>query len=223
MFDRFKSLVQKSGNVADRATSVADWAKSAGLTYHDRGAGQFGIEGRHGKHPWVLELGPTSRDFIHGDQLRGRISVEADPSVTVVVMNRALKDALDERVYALYTDSVQTVVSPDMTDEMRWVTIFEEFGWDSLPLEFWQRYSVIADRRAHAPMLVNEDLADVLMNWPDQRPDQATPFTLNFSRSKIYLRMEYRPADLATVQYAATVLLTAGEVAAAGFPPPPPA
>ena len=222
MFDRFKSLIQKSGAADGGSMSVVDWAKSAGLTYADRGSGHFGIEGRHGQHPWVLELGPSSRDFIQGEQLRGRISVEADPSVTVVVMNRTLKDALDERVYALYTDSVQTVVSPDMTDEMRWVTIFEEFGWDGLPSEFWLRYSVIADRRAHAPMLVNGNMAEVLMNWPEQEPGRATPFTLNFSRSRIYLRMEHRPADLATVQYAATVLLTAGEVAAAAFPPPQP-
>jgi hypothetical protein len=221
MFDRIKNLLGKPMQDAGaKGGSVGEWAHSVGLSHVDRGAGRFGIEGKWNKHAWALELGPSTRDFIAGEQLRGKIGLDVDPNVTVIVMSRPLKEALDQRVFKLYTDSVQTMASPEMQDEMRWVTIFDEFGWEGLPLAFWHRYSVMADKRANAALLVNEQLCEVLMNWPEQEAGQSTPFTLNFSRGKIYLRMEYRPAELTTVQHAAAVLLTACEVATAGFPLP---
>ena len=225
MFDRIKTLIGKNGSSpvgASAALPIPDWAHSAGLSCTERGDGDLLIEGAYGRHTWALELGPSTRDFIEGRQLRGKVNLAADPNVSVIVMNRSLKETLDDRVFKLYTDSVQTVASPEMQDEMRWVTIFEEFGWDSLPKEFWQRYSVMADKRVNATILVNELLCEVLMNGPEQDAAQTPPFTLNFSRSKLYLRMGYQPAELSTVQHAAAVMLTACEAASAGFPIPPP-
>ncbi len=221
MFDRIKAILNKPELAAAGATgSIPDWARSAGLKCVAKGAGSYLIDGSFAGQPWAIEIGPSTRDFIVGQQLRGKVGLTADPNVSVIVMSRDLKESLDERVFKLYTDSVQTVVSPEMQDEMRWVTIFEEFGWDGLPPEFWQRYSVMADRRPHASVLVNEQLCEVLMNWPEQDAGKATPFTLQFSRSKLYLRMGFQPADVSTVQHAAVVLLSACEVAAAGFPVP---
>lgn len=224
MFDRIKTLLKKTeSSPADGAAAltIPAWARSAGLTCTDRGNGDLVLEGTYGGRSWGLELGPSTRDFIEGRQLRGKINLNADPNVSVIVMNRALKESLDDRVYKLYTDSVQTMASPEMQDEMRWVTIFEEFGWTSLPQEFWQSYSAMADNRLNATRLVNELLCEVLMNGPEQEQARNLPFTLSFSRSKLYLRMAYQPANLSTVQHAAAVMLTACEVASSAFPVPP--
>ena len=224
MFDRIKNLMGKSGSGASGDNmSIGQWAKSAGLKHVDRGDGNHLIEGSFSGQSWALELGPSTRDFIVGQQVRGKVGLVADPNVSVIVMNRDLKESLDDRVFKLYTNSVQTMASPEMQDEMRWVTIFEEFGWDALPAEFWRAYSVMADKRSTAAILLNEHLCEVLMNGPQPDGGRSTPFTLHLSRSKLYLRMAFDPAELSTVQHAAAVLLTASEVAAAGYPPSPPA
>jgi hypothetical protein len=40
---------------------------------------------------------------------------------------------------------------PNLAEEMRWLAMFDEMGWDSLPDAFWARYSVLSDRRETAP------------------------------------------------------------------------
>ncbi len=227
MFDRIKAILNqpvlgtgpKGGR--DAAASIPAWAKASGFKYEVRGGDGYILQGEYDKRPWALEMGPSTRDFIIGRQLRGNIGLDVNPKVAVVVMSRALKDSLDELVFKLYTDSVQTMASADMPDEMRWVTVFDEFGWEGPPLALWQRYSVMADRRANATALLDEQLSQALMAWTDQESALAVPFTLNLFRSKMHIRMGYQPPTLATVQFALGVLLTACETAELEFPPDP--
>ena len=209
----------KGGRYA--ATSIPAWAKASGFKFEARGADGFILQGDFDNHAWALEMGPSTRDFIMGRQLRGSISLVADPKVAVVIMSRALKGSLDDLVFKLYTDSVQTMASADMPDEMRWVTVFDEFGWAGPPLELWQRYSVMADKRANAAALLDEQLSQALMARNEGQEGQNTPFTLNLFRSKIQLRMGYQPPSLETVQFALGVLMTACETAELEFPVAP--
>ena len=68
----------------------------------------------------------------------------------VLVMNRPLKEALEKKAYQMFTDQLQTSVDPSLPEEMRWLAMFDEVGWDGLPSEFWTRYAVLTDRREHA-------------------------------------------------------------------------
>lgn len=223
MFDRIKSILNQpilgtGPKDRDAATLIPAWAKSSGFRFEARGGDGFILQGEFDKRSWALEVGPSTRDFISGRQLRASLKVASDPKIAVVVMNRGLKDALDELVFKLYTDSVQTMASAEMPDEMRWVTVFDEFGWEGPPLEFWERYSVMAGKRAHATALLDEQLCEALMAWTDQEPGQAAPFTMNMFRGKIQLRMGYQPPTLTTVQFALGALLTASETAELEFP-----
>lgn len=225
MFDRIKTFLNQpvlgTGPKVDRESteSIPAWAKTSGFKFEAKGADGFVLKGEYEGHPWTIEVGPSTRDFVIGRQLSGSMAIHANPKVAVVVMSRALKDSLDELVFKLYTDSVQTMASTDMPDEMRWVTVFDEFGWQGPPLELWRRYSVMADKRKNAMALVDEQLSRALMVRIEPAEGRAAPFTLNMFRGQLLLCTGYQPASLETVQFALGVLLTACESAELELPP----
>jgi hypothetical protein len=117
----------------------------------------------------------------------------------------------------LYTDSLQTTADPNLPEEMRWLAMYDEVGWESLPLAFWDRYSVLTDEREHAIGWIDPVLAELMMKWPEPGPSAEVPFMLMLLRGKAYLRMEYTPADMATLQHAATIFTMCCESAMNGL------
>ncbi|MDW5441637.1 hypothetical protein [Polaromonas sp. SM01] len=132
-------------------------------------------------------------------------------------MNRPLKESLEKRADAVYTDRVQTTADPRLPEEMRWLAMYPEVGWGSLAPEFWERYAVLADQRDHATAWLDRNLAELLLQWPVPGPDAQTPFFLMLLRGKAYLRMQYSPADMATLQHAAIIYTSACDAALAGL------
>jgi hypothetical protein len=132
-------------------------------------------------------------------------------------MNRPLKESLEKRAYAIYTDSLRTTADPSLPEEMRWLAMYDEVGWSSLLPEFWQRYTVLADQREHALAWIDNHLATLLLSWPEPGPDAQAPFILMLLRGKAYLRMQYTPADIATLQHAAVTYTSACAAALAGL------
>jgi hypothetical protein len=62
---------------------------------------------------------------------------------------------------------------------------------------------------AHSDPAVNwldEDLAKTWMSWPSEATTAQTPMSFAVMRGKAYLRMEARPVDAQTLQYAVAVL-----------------
>lgn len=225
MFERFKKAFSKDRD-ADPAASqshsqmpqsqVSEWAGTQGFTFSGQG-NAFALDGKVGNKTWRMERGRPSRNFIRGEELRGRCELGVDEDISVLVMNRPLKQALEKKAYALYTDSLQTTADPNLPEEMRWLAMYEEVGWDSLPLPFWDRYSILTDQREHALGWIDPVLAELLMNWPEPGPSAEVPFMLMLLRGKAYLRMEYTPADMPTLQHAATIFTTACESAMGGL------
>jgi hypothetical protein len=100
---------------------------------------------------------------------------------------------------------------------MRWLAIYDEVGWDTLPREFWDRYGVLTDRRETAMAWIDPALARLLLEWPKPAPSPEVPFLVLLLRGKAYLRMEYTPADLGTLQHAALIFTSACESAMRGL------
>jgi hypothetical protein len=222
MFERFKKAVPKSNAPVGHSAedeSVSEWAVTKGFAFsgvagdaggRDKGSG-FALNGHVGNKPWRLECGKSSRDFIHGDELRARAELQLNDEVSVLVMNRPLKEALEKRAYAMYTDTLQTTVDPSLPEEMRWLAMYPETRWDSLAPEFWNRYSILAENRDQAMAWIDHQLADLLMNWPESAPNDQVPFILMILRGKVYLRMQYTPADMPTLEHAAQIFTHACE------------
>ncbi|MES2941316.1 MAG: hypothetical protein V4772_00445 [Pseudomonadota bacterium] len=228
MFDRLKKVFGTSEKPAAQATSTAplsstdnaaaEWARSQGLSYASSSDGKgFVMTGRLLGKPWKLERGRSSRNYIHGEELRARAELEISEDVSVLVMNRALKESLEKRAYQMYTDTLQTTADPNLPEEMRWLAMYEEVGWDALSPAFWERYSVLADDRGHAEVLIDVNLAALMMSWPEPAPDAQVPFILMLMRGKSYLRMQYSPTDQATLAHAAMIFTTASESAVDGL------
>jgi hypothetical protein len=232
MFDRLKKAFAKQTvsepgmpvAAADSRSLGADkgpasvWAASRGLNLQERGQGKgVAIEGDVMGKPWRIEIGKPSRNFIRTEELRARAELGIDEDLGMLIMNRPLKLALEKQAYERYTDTLQTQVDASMPEEVRWLSVYDEVGWDGLPGAFWDRYSVLADERANAQAWLDTPLATMLMNWPVPGPNAQTPFMLILLRSKSYLRMEYQPADVATLEHAAAIFNWSCESALRAF------
>ena len=221
MFERLKKVFGRSDKTIDSpvtADAVSRWAGSQGFSYTGYGDNPaFAVTGKIGDKPWKLERGPSTRDYIRGEELRARAELKVNDDAAVLVMNRPLKEALEKRAYEMYTDTLQTIADPSLPEEMRWLAMYPEVGWDGLPPAFWKRYSVLADRREHALGWLDSNLAELLMSWPEPAPDEKIPFMLMLLRGKAYLRMQYTPANMPALKHATQIFTSACESAVTGL------
>jgi len=228
MFDRikkaFSSRVSKEAGASVAPNSqlaqgpVSEWAATQGFGFSVDGTGRgITLEGDVNGKPWRLQQGSPSRQYIRGEEVRARAELDVDSDVAVLVMNRPLKEVLEKQAYQLYTDSVQTSADPHLPEEMRWLAMYDEVGWDALPRAFWDRYGVLTDRRESAVAWINPSLARLMLEWPDAATSADVPFMMMLLRGKAYLRMEYTPTDLPTLQHAALIFTSACEAAMIGL------
>jgi hypothetical protein len=171
------------------------------------------IQGMIHDKPWRLERVAASRNYIAGEEVRGRADIAVNPQVIVIIMNRPLKELLEKRAYALYTDSIETEASPTLMEEMRWLALYPQVGWDRVADSFWHRYAVMTDQRAQAMSWVTPALADLLMAWPEPAPAADIPFILMVMRGKLHLRMQLTPSDANTLNHITRVFTVAAQSA----------
>jgi hypothetical protein len=228
MFDRIKKAFSKDvKEEAERDAPnsqlahgpVSEWAATQGFAFSVDGAGQgIALEGKVSGKPWRLQLGRPTRNYILGAEVRARAELGLQDDIAVLVMNRPLKEALEKKAYSIYTDQLQTSVDSSLPEEMRWLAMFDEVGWEALPKAFWDRFSVLTDKRANALAWVDPVLAQTMLDWPTPAPSAEVPFMILLLRGKAYLRMEYSPADLSTLQHAALIFTSCCESALGGLP-----
>ena len=226
MFDRIKKAFAKEAREPEpppaAATSqlapVSEWAATQGFTFSSQGAGEgYSIQGHVAGKPWRMEVGRPSRKYIQGEELRARAELGIRDDVSLMVINRPLKEALEKQAYAMFTDSLQTTADPNLPEEMRWLAMYDEVGWDSMPRTFWERYAVLTDQREHALAWLDPTLAQLMLGWPAPAPSAQVPFMVLLMRGKAYLRMEHQPSDMSTLQHAAQVFTSACESAVGAF------
>lgn len=227
MFDRIKKAIFRRGSQPDEPVVSAshpthgpasEWAATQGFGFSvDRSGRGMSLEGHVSGRPWRLQLGSPSRHYIRSQEVRARADLRIDPDVAVVVMSRPLKEALEKQAYRIYTDNLQTSVDSHLPEEMRWLAIYEEIAWDGPPEGFSERFAAMAARRENALAWLSPALARLMLHWPPPAPAPEVPFMMLLMRGKAYLRMEYSPADLATLQQAALVFTSACESAMSAF------
>jgi hypothetical protein len=223
MFDRIKKAFAKEAKSEAppstlHAGPMSEWAATQGFGFSIDDTGQsVALEGKVGGRPWRLQLGRPSRNYIFGEEVRARAELGVDESAAILVMNRPLKEALEKRAYELYTNELQTSVDTTLPEEMRWLAMYDEVGWDSLASDFWTRLAVLTDNRESALAFLDPQLAELMLTWPAPGPSAEVPFMVLLLNGKLYLRMEYTPADLATLQHASRIFTAACESALSAF------
>jgi len=220
MFERFKKAFSRDAKDQVGANSqlargpVSEWAATQGFGFSVDGTGHgVSLEGQVRGRPWRLQLGSPSRHYIRGEELRARAELGVKEDAAVLVMNRPLKEALEKQAYEMYTDNLRTSADPRLPEEMRWLAMYDEVGWDKLPRDFWDRYGVLSERPQDAQDWIHPDLGRLMLEWPDPAPSTEVPFMLLLMRGKVYLRMEYTPADVSLLQHAAMIFTNACESA----------
>jgi hypothetical protein len=217
MFDRIKNALRRAGATGgDAAPSVphapvSEWAASRGMTFSNGMGSAMAMQGKVGGRPWKMELGRPTRDYIAGEELRARAELGVNENVGALIINRVLKDQLERRAYSMITDTLQTTADPRLPEEMRWLAMYDEVGWEGPPQAFWERYAVLADKREHALAWADATLVELLMNWPDPVPTPNVPFLVVLLRGKCYLRMQYLPAVTSTLDHATEIFTSACE------------
>ncbi len=210
--------VQDAKDTIPEQDAASVWALAQGYSVSPNpSSGGYAIASAFGDKPWVMKRGPSSRDFIDGDELHARAELGVLGDVSVVVMTRPLKEDLERQAYAIYTDSLQTTVNTSLPEEMRWLAMYEEVVWDEVDVDFVGRFAVLADDIDHAVAWMQPALVELLMHWPDPVTATQSPFMITCLRGNVYLRMEYAPADLRTLQHAVGVLRQGCECALAQF------
>ena len=226
MFERIRKAFQREpkerdGEDASSHSShgpVSEWAASRGMSFSTAPLGHtMSMQGEVGGHPWRMELGRPTRDYIVGEELRARAELGVDDEVGAMVINRPLKESLERRAYSMITDTLQTTADPRLPEEMRWLAIYDEIGWEGAPQAFWERYAVLADKREHALAWVEDSLIDLLLGWPAPAPGPQVPFLIVLLRGKCYLRMQYLPPVTSTLDHATRVFTAACESALGAF------
>jgi hypothetical protein len=224
MFDRIKKAFHRDKARGEGAASqvphapVSEWAASRGMTFSSGLGHTVSMQGKVGGRPWRMELGRPSRDYITGEELRARAELGVNDDVGAMIINRPLKESLERRAYSMITDTLQTTADPRLPEEMRWLAMYDEIGWEGPSDKFWEHYAVLADQREHALAWVDQPLVDLLMSWPAPAPGPQVPFMIVLLRGKCYLRMQYAPADTSTLDHATAAFTCACETALRAFP-----
>jgi hypothetical protein len=224
MFDRIKKAFQREARDRNDSTlaqahgPVSEWAASRGMTFSGAALGNsMTMQGKVRSRSWRMELGRPTRDYIVGEELRARAELGVDDDVGAMVINRPLKESLERRAYSMITDTLQTTADPRLPEEMRWLAMYDEVGWEGPPTEFWTHYAVLSDTREHALAWVDDDLVKQLMSWPDPAPTAQVPFMIVLLRGKCYLRMQYMPPVMTTLDHATDIFVSACESGMVAF------
>lgn len=210
MFERIKKWVTRSpGQRPQRADlqAVETWAAARDLDFESPDdSDDFALAGLEPGWSWRMERTEPLRDFMQGAELHGWANLGVPKDVAIMLVNRPLKEDLEKRVYDAVTHSVQTTLDADLPEEARWLSLYDEVGWSTAPLEFWDRYAAVADSRAHAEQWLEGALLPLLMAWPTPAVQQITPFILQLQRGRVSLRLEYPHNDVSTLEHALAVL-----------------
>jgi hypothetical protein len=227
MFDRLRKAIGAFGGAAIPGRPVGNrevsrWAaqQQLAIVAHPT-EGHFDLGGDLYGHPWRLECGAPTRDYVRGMELRGRADVGADPDAAVMVINRPLQDSLESTAYAAITDTLQTAVSSSLPEEMRWLSMYEEVAWSGLPASFRDHFTVVAERIEHAQRWVHAPVVSQLLNAEGEggAVRAQSPMVLMLARGRVYLRLEHTQRSLAEIAHAKHLLLIAGQSALQNLPP----
>lgn len=185
---------------AAAGSDIEPWAAERGFQFRRvRDDAGFVIEGRSGKIGWRGEWGVATRSYVSGLELRliGELGTERD--IQVLVLNRALADALEKTVFDQFVEGVQTRIDTEVPPEARWLVMFPKLSGPELKT-LRERWVALASVKPWLQRWLAGPLTPMLEVVTGEVSD-ATPVVLTIARGRLTLRTampEARPEQLAT-------------------------
>ena len=214
MFEKIKNLFGKSdaadgtdsqgGDLSSPSAAGADdyamskeamaaaqkFAKAKKLLFAERPEGRgYSLDGQVQGKAYKIERGSPSRQYVQGVELRARCDLGVSPNAVLMVVNRHLKKSLDENTYSAFTDTMETMVNTNMPEEVMWMTMYGEVGWQDLGERFINDYCILAEDKSHARAIVDAPLVKALTSWPEHKLTRPVIFML--MRGRLYKRMQF--------------------------------
>jgi hypothetical protein len=234
MFDRLKKalgldptnteVAPPTSRSSAMPSRISEWASEQGYVLQEskpgaltRAGERFALSGRVGNKAWRIENGKPSRSFIRDHELRARAELGLPSDIALMAINSSLKDALEKKAFAAYTQSLQTVHDGAMGEELRWLTLYDQVRTSDWGGAFNARMVVLAGEPAQALRWMDATLRHQLLNWPSETVTADTPLILHIARGKLYLRMQYDSGDIPTLEHAVRTLVWASESALSAF------
>ena len=108
MFDRLGKAWGSLLASSDPSSPLAQWASSQGLAFKSMFGGAYAIVGQWQGRNVRIECSAPSRPYVQGMELMGRVDLGLATPSSVVLMNRALKRALDRGAMDLIVSGIDT-------------------------------------------------------------------------------------------------------------------
>jgi hypothetical protein len=149
------------------------------------------IDGACDDMPWRLEWGASQRPYVRGPELRIRADVALPADLQVIVLNRALQDAIEKTMFERYVEGVQTRLDAETPAEMRWVVMYPKLGRAELA-DLAERYAAVASATPWVRRWLDGPLRPALLGLK-MAPTDA--LVLMIGRSRLTLRTGIEEAD----------------------------
>lgn len=170
--------------------AVQKFAKAKKLIFAERlGQRSYTLDGQIKGKAYKIERGSPSRQYVQGVELRARCDLGVSPHAVLMVVNRHLKKSLDENTYSAFTDTMETMVNTNLPEEVMWMTMYGEVGWQDLGERFVNDYCILAEDKHHARALVDANLVKALTSWPTH--SLTRPIVFMLMRGRLYMRMQF--------------------------------
>ena len=165
--------------------ALAPWAESRRYVFRGvRERDGFVIDGRLGALPWRLEWGPSQRSYVQGSELRLRAEVGVQSDLQLLVLNRTLQEQMENAVFDLYVEGVQTRIDNQTPPEMRWLVMFPKLSGAEMGT-LRERFVALSSIKPWLTQWLDGPLRAALAST---RLPQNAPLVLMISRGRLTLR-----------------------------------
>jgi hypothetical protein len=167
------------------------WARAKGAHWRrvrdDEG---FVVDGAHRSVAWRLEWGPSHRPYITGPELRFIAELGLHRDLQVMVLNRALMEVSEAKVYDEYVQGVQTRIDTQTPTEIRWLVMYSKLT----PAEMrtlGARFGGVASVKPWLLKWLEGELSDALLDAA-RTLSEADAFVLSIARGRLSMRLVMR-------------------------------
>ena len=182
--------------VPDGWEGIGPWAASKQYGFRGVPNEGFVVDGRLAATPWRLEWGPSQRPYIQGHELRIRSELGLPSDLQVVLMNRALQEAMEKAVFEQYVEGVQTRIDNQTPPEMRWLVMYPKLAGSEMPA-LRERFVALASIKSWLLRWLDGPLSQALAGV---RVDATTPLVLMIGRGRLMLRTALPEVDVGSLQ-----------------------
>jgi hypothetical protein len=152
-----------------------------------------------------MEWGSPSRDYIPNIELRVRAETPNEFRPYGLLASRRLWEVLQQRAFSVFTDSLQTMPGLNLPEELRWVSVLQEYP--GVPQQLRPGVAVAGT----PPVVFNRFWDSMMADWAQSKEiagwnGQEQPMIVMLTRGRLYLRMSTTGPTLVDLDVATKVL-----------------